>query len=221
MPYEICIYASDIFRRLSCLVHAYVYGCMGIWVYGYICIWVSLDNTIYIHHSDTTPSVTITTTITTSHLIPYILYTALIDMMRSRTAIRHTPYAILAYTHMRTHTHTHMRTRTHAHIHTHTYTYTHTHTYIQTHTHTRTQPACAIFRSLKGVRLLRLRAAQVGGGEHELSFELIMTNGVTRTYRLRYVDCEVLSAVFHETDCSYIKANPKVLNRRFYRIFVY
>ncbi|KAJ1396761.1 Rad9/Ddc1, partial [Ochromonadaceae sp. CCMP2298] len=75
-------------------------------------------------------------------------------------------------------------------------------------TDTMTQPACAIFRSLKGVRLLRLRAARVGA-EHELSFELLMINGVSRTYRLRYVDCEVLSAVFHEQDCSYIKASPK------------
>eukprot|EP00600_Ochromonadales_sp_CCMP1393_P008173 CAMPEP_0174959908 /NCGR_PEP_ID=MMETSP0004_2-20121128/3426_1 /TAXON_ID=420556 /ORGANISM="Ochromonas sp., Strain CCMP1393" /LENGTH=151 /DNA_ID=CAMNT_0016208255 /DNA_START=196 /DNA_END=649 /DNA_ORIENTATION=- len=72
---------------------------------------------------------------------------------------------------------------------------------------------CAIFRSLKGIRLVKMSAQLVSGVDHELVFELLLMNGVTaRTDCDRYNDCEVMSAVFDENECSYIRANPKLFS---------
>ena len=57
---------------------------------------------------------------------------------------------------------------------------------------------------------MKMRAALVDGSEHELVFELVLQNDIVRTYRFRYFDCEVMSAVFHEENCSYVRAKPKL-----------
>lgn len=60
------------------------------------------------------------------------------------------------------------------------------------------------------MKLLRIRAARVDASEHELVFEIVLVNDITRTYRFRYQDCEVMSAVFDEDSCNYIRAKPKL-----------
>jgi hypothetical protein len=60
------------------------------------------------------------------------------------------------------------------------------------------------------MKLLRIRAGMVDSSEHELVFEIVLTNDITRTYRFRYQDCEVMSAVFDEDACSFLRAKPKL-----------
>ena len=83
------------------------------------------------------------------------------------------------------------------------------------------QPVCVIFRSgLKHVRNIRIFAAAVPTSlndpstilDHELVFEMQLQNDITRTYRFRYADCEIISAVFDEEEpgCSFLRARPKV-----------
>jgi hypothetical protein len=67
-----------------------------------------------------------------------------------------------------------------------------------------------IFRSLKGIRQLKIHAGVVDEADHELVFEFELANKITRTYRFRYLDCEVMSAVFHEENCSVVRAKPKL-----------
>lgn len=55
--------------------------------------------------------------------------------------------------------------------------------------------------------------------EHELVFEIVLMNDVTRTYRFRYVDCEVMSAVFDEEQCSYVRAKPKLFSQLLNHIY--
>lgn len=81
------------------------------------------------------------------------------------------------------------------------------------------QPICVIFRSLKGMRQLKMRAGMVDESEHELVFEIVLMNDITRTYRFRYVDCEVLSAVFDEANCSYLRAKPKLFSQLLTHIY--
>jgi hypothetical protein len=71
------------------------------------------------------------------------------------------------------------------------------------------QPICAIFRNIKNVRSIRLTASHTGS-EHELAFEMHLSNGITRTHRFRYMDCEIMNALFEEEDCSCLRAKPKV-----------
>lgn len=67
-----------------------------------------------------------------------------------------------------------------------------------------------IFRTLKGMKLLRIRAGMADSAEHELVFEIVLTNDITRTYRFRYQDCEIMNAIFDEEHCSYLRAKPKL-----------
>lgn len=60
------------------------------------------------------------------------------------------------------------------------------------------------------MKLVRIRAGMVDSSEHELVFEIVLTNDIIRTYRFRYQDCEVMSAVFDEDSCSYARAKPKL-----------
>jgi hypothetical protein len=60
------------------------------------------------------------------------------------------------------------------------------------------------------MKLLRIRAGMADSAEHELVFEIVLTNDITRTYRFRYQDCEVMSAVFDEDACSFLRAKPKL-----------
>lgn len=69
-----------------------------------------------------------------------------------------------------------------------------------------------IFRNIKSVRSIRLCASEVGA-EHELSFQMSLANGITRTSRFRYADCEVLNALFDEDECSSLRAKPKVFSQ--------
>eukprot|EP01034_Spumella_vulgaris_P031712 gene31712-39175_t len=48
------------------------------------------------------------------------------------------------------------------------------------------------------------------GSEHELAFQMHLSNGITRTHRFRYMDCEIMNALFEEEDCSCLRAKPKV-----------
>ena len=67
-----------------------------------------------------------------------------------------------------------------------------------------------IFRSLKSIKLLRISACTFDNVDHELIFELVQQNEITRKYRFRYYDCEVMSAVFDERSCSSVQAKPKL-----------
>ena len=81
------------------------------------------------------------------------------------------------------------------------------------------QPICVIFRTLKGMRQLKIRAGMVDESEHELVFEIVLMNDIVRTYRFRYVDCEVLSAVFDEETCSYVRAKPRLFSQLLNHIY--
>lgn len=69
------------------------------------------------------------------------------------------------------------------------------------------------------MRQLKIRAGMVDASEHELVFEIVLMNDITRTYRFRYVDCEVLSAVFDEQNCSYVRAKPKLFSQLLTHIY--
>lgn len=69
------------------------------------------------------------------------------------------------------------------------------------------------------MRQLRIRAGTADGSEHELVFEIVLMNDITRTYRFRYVDCEVMSAVFDEEHCSYVRAKPKLFSQLLNHIY--
>lgn len=69
------------------------------------------------------------------------------------------------------------------------------------------------------MKQLKIRAGMVDSSEHELVFEIILMNDITRTYRFRYQDCEVMSAVFDEDNCSYIRAKPSLFIQLFNHIY--
>lgn len=66
---------------------------------------------------------------------------------------------------------------------------------------------------------MRIRAGKVDSSEHELVFEIVLMNDITRTYRFRYLDCEVMSAVFDEENCSYVRAKPKLFSQLLNHIY--
>ena len=69
------------------------------------------------------------------------------------------------------------------------------------------------------MRQLKMRAGMVDESEHELVFEIVLMNDITRVYRFRYVDCEVLSAVFDEDQCSYVRAKPRLFSQLLTHIY--
>jgi hypothetical protein len=69
------------------------------------------------------------------------------------------------------------------------------------------------------MKLLRIRAGMADSSEHELVYEIVLNNDIVRTYRFRYQDCEVMSAVFDEDSCSYVRAKPKLFVQLFTHIY--
>ncbi len=59
------------------------------------------------------------------------------------------------------------------------------------------------------MRTIKLTASVVGA-EHELAFQMTLSNGISRTHRFRYSDCEIMNALFDEEDCSFVRAKPRV-----------
>lgn len=69
-------------------------------------------------------------------------------------------------------------------------------------------------RNLKSLKHLTISGA-VQGVDHLLTFQFTMQSGLVRSHHFHYMDCEILNAVFDESDCSYIKVRPKVLSQLF------
>jgi hypothetical protein len=67
---------------------------------------------------------------------------------------------------------------------------------------------------LKSVRQIRISARIVDAAEHELVFEMLLANGITRRYHFAHGDCEIVNAVFNEdADTSCVTAKPKVFTQ--------
>ena len=75
------------------------------------------------------------------------------------------------------------------------------------------RPVCLIFKNVKGVRSITISAKKVGI-EHELVFHFMLPNSISKRYRFRYQECEVLTPTFDEDDpenpISYVQAKPGV-----------
>ena len=75
------------------------------------------------------------------------------------------------------------------------------------------QPICVLFRNIKAMKSLKVFAQKVEA-DHELVFEALLYNDIVRTYRFRYWDCEVMSAVFRGGEhCSCLTAKPTVFSQ--------
>lgn len=70
-----------------------------------------------------------------------------------------------------------------------------------------------LFRNVKAMKSLKVFARRVEA-DHELVFEALLYNDIVRTYRFRYWDCEVMSAVFRGEHCSScLTAKPTVFSQ--------
>lgn len=70
-----------------------------------------------------------------------------------------------------------------------------------------------LFRNIKAMKSLKVFAQKVKA-DHELVFEALLYNDIVRTYRFRYWDCEVMSAVFRGGEhCSCLTAKPTVFSQ--------
>ena len=74
------------------------------------------------------------------------------------------------------------------------------------------KPICAILKNLRNVLYLIIRAETIGS-EHDLVFEARYGNGLKRTHRFSYQDCDIISALFDEDTSSYLQSEPKVFTQ--------
>ena len=75
---------------------------------------------------------------------------------------------------------------------------------------------CAITKNLRtNCNTLTFRAEIHEGSIFELVFEMLSNNQIRRRHRFKYMDCEVLSAAYDETDASRIISNHRVLSKAF------
>jgi hypothetical protein len=49
------------------------------------------------------------------------------------------------------------------------------------------------------------------GGEHDLTFEFLLQNGIIRRFQFIYMDCQIVNPIFQEEDCSFVQMKPKIM----------
>lgn len=67
-----------------------------------------------------------------------------------------------------------------------------------------------IMRNLRAVQHVTLSASRTLA-QHELVFRFRQLNGILRTHRFTYADCEVMNPVFREEECSLVQMRPRLL----------
>lgn len=56
-----------------------------------------------------------------------------------------------------------------------------------------------------------LSASQNPTGEHDLTFEFLLHNGIIRRFQFIYMDCEIVNPIFQEDECSFVQVKPKIM----------
>lgn len=63
---------------------------------------------------------------------------------------------------------------------------------------------------MKAIQHVIIKAQHSDRAGHELVFEIAVSSNITRTHRFHYSDCEIMSAIFDDSNASYLKCEPKV-----------
>jgi len=71
---------------------------------------------------------------------------------------------------------------------------------------------CSLTKSFRNVSMLALRAESTEERGYELIVELHSSNGIVRTHRFKYSDCDVISAVFDESGSCSLGAMCKIFS---------
>lgn len=80
------------------------------------------------------------------------------------------------------------------------------------------KPVCAILKNIKNINGMSIRSV-VTGSEHELIFEVRVTNGMIRTHKFSYQDSDMINALFDEDSASFLQSEPKVFIQLFEHMY--
>ena len=70
---------------------------------------------------------------------------------------------------------------------------------------------CSIFKNnMKSMKSITIHTVFYDDGENELVFEICMQNGLLKTHRFTFSDCDIMSAIFNEEESSHLKCDPKL-----------
>ena len=69
---------------------------------------------------------------------------------------------------------------------------------------------CSITKNFRNTNVLALRAENTNENGYELVLELQSSNGIKRTHRFKYADCDVISAVFDDSSACNLSSMCKV-----------
>lgn len=65
---------------------------------------------------------------------------------------------------------------------------------------------------MKNIRNIGISAVQ-DGCDHEIIIQMQTLSGIIRKHRFKYLDCDVMNAIFDDSECSLLTAKPKVFTQ--------
>lgn len=74
------------------------------------------------------------------------------------------------------------------------------------------KPVLQALKNARSITQISLRSEH-DDTEHHVIFELRNSNGVIRTHKFLYQDCDVISALFDEESSNYLQSEPKVFSQ--------